>query len=249
MDNKDMLKEALSIYGKPLGQLLKALAGEDGDTWFTEFKKFLRREPCWEKTPASEMMRLARKSTELLKFYGTASTPATTEKFVAKEKFIVNTSDEAEVNISYVGPTFQKEFLDDEGIIDEPHPATILCRYKLRHGSVDKPIMADRGDHEPTTLSEIFALMKKQRRGQRGKLLTNGWANIFYVRSRSGVLFAVRVNWDGDGWDVEADSVENPLEWNAGHLVFSRDSALKPSDPASVSEVTPESNPEPVTPV
>ena len=33
---------------------------------------------------------------------------------------------------------------------------------------------------------------------------------------------AVNVNWNGDGWNVNANLVTNPNEWNAGHHVVSR---------------------------
>lgn len=48
--NKNMLKEALqaleAITG-PLTQFLKNLHGKNGELWLTEFKRFLRQEPCW----------------------------------------------------------------------------------------------------------------------------------------------------------------------------------------------------------
>lgn len=47
MADKNMLREALREIIGPLGQLLRNLAGNDSDIWLDEFKKFLRREPCW----------------------------------------------------------------------------------------------------------------------------------------------------------------------------------------------------------
>src|SRR4030042_5306410 len=35
-------------------------------------------------------------------------------------------------------------------------------------------------------------------------------------------LRTVNVNWNDDGWNVNANSVENPNEWNDGNRVFSR---------------------------
>ncbi len=35
----------------PLNQLIVNLAGEDGQSWETAFKQFLRKEPCWCKDP------------------------------------------------------------------------------------------------------------------------------------------------------------------------------------------------------
>ena len=36
------------------------------------------------------------------------------------------------------------------------------------------------------------------------------------------VLRAVNVNWNDDGWNVNANSVENPNTWNDGNRAFSR---------------------------
>jgi len=38
----------------------------------------------------------------------------------------------------------------------------------------------------------------------------------------AGVLRAVNVNWNDGGWNVNANSVENPNRWNDGNQVFSR---------------------------
>jgi hypothetical protein len=43
-----------------------------------------------------------------------------------------------------------------------------------------------------------------------------------------GVLRAVNCNWNGNGWNVNANSVDNPNEWNAGNQVFSRNSYISP---------------------
>jgi len=38
------------------------------------------------------------------------------------------------------------------------------------------------------------------------------------------VLRAVNVNWNDDGWNVNANSVTDSCEWYAGYRVFSRNS-------------------------
>ena len=50
-----------------------------------------------------------------------------------------------------------------------------------------------------------------------------------FSRENIPVLRAVNVNWNGDGWNVNANSVENPNEWNAGNRVFSRYCCFLPS--------------------
>jgi hypothetical protein len=44
------------------------------------------------------------------------------------------------------------------------------------------------------------------------------------VYDNAGVLRAVNVNWNDDGWNVNANSVENPNRWNDGNQAFSRNS-------------------------
>ena len=46
---KSMLSEALCEIRGLLDQLLKVLAGDNGEEWLMEFKKFLRKEECWTK--------------------------------------------------------------------------------------------------------------------------------------------------------------------------------------------------------
>ena len=48
-------------------------------------------------------------------------------------------------------------------------------------------------------------------------------------------LWAVNANWNaGNGWNVEANSVENPNRWNDGNQVLSRYSYLSPLLPGGV---------------
>ena len=76
------------------------------------------------------------------------------------------------------------------------------------------------------SLGSVLAMMGSDR------MLKNGHANIFYVKDKDGVLRAVRVTWDGDGWDVDADSVEDPIRWSVGGRVFSRNSVTLPPEPS-----------------
>jgi len=153
----------------------------------------------------------------------TVPIPATTEKFVAKDNFKVDISEDAKVKISYLGDNFKKWFT---GKTEEPFPGSTVYGRKLNKDSVDGPIIAELGGQEKseTTLSEVYAIMERQPNGKAGELLNNGYANIFYVRDITGTLRAVVVYWDDDGWGVDAVSVEDPHEWYSGDLVFSRNS-------------------------
>ncbi|TRZ64267.1 MAG: hypothetical protein D4Q79_01870 [Spirochaetia bacterium] len=154
----------------------------------------------------------------LLRFIGEVNIPATTEKFVARNKFVVDTGENAPVKISYLGDNFQEWFL---GKIEESAAETTLRYAELVESSIDKPILSELGDTAETTLSAVYALMERQQNREDGALLTNGYANIFYVRDVNGELRAVRVYWRGGGWGVRAGSVGRPTTWDDGYRVFS----------------------------
>jgi len=170
------------------------------------------------------------KLVQILNWIGTTTISATTEKFVAKDKF---RKDSKEVKFYGIWNNFTEWFLSGNGKIEEPIDEKELRYGKLIKSSVDGPIVEELGGEAKaeTTLTELHDLLKKQANGlkkqangEEGDLLTNGYANIFYVKDTSGVLRAVRVIWRGVGWRVRADSVEYPHDWFVGFRVFSRNS-------------------------
>lgn len=171
----------------------------------------------------------------LLELVSTVVVSATTSKFVAKEKFVRDTGRKAKVKISYLGNNFTSWFLNGDGKTEDSISEQTLRYHKLRQSSVDGPIIAELGGAEKseTTLSEMFSLAEKQGKGEDGVLLNNGYANIFYIKDSGGVLRAVGVDWDGDGWSVGACSVEDPFRWPDGFQVFSRNSVLESSEPSA----------------
>lgn len=160
----------------------------------------------------------------LLEPVGTVTISATAGRFVARDKFVINTSASAKVKISYLGDNFKSWFLEGDGKIEELIGEQTLRYAKLRKSSVDGPIISELGGETKaeTALAEMFSLMKEQANGEAGILLNNGYANIFYVHDLSGVLRTVDVFWYGDGWYVFASAVENPFRWDDGSQVFSR---------------------------
>jgi len=147
------------------------------------------------------------------------------------------------VRIRYIGDNFKKCFYgkveeqpnaNETAHSDGPYRTlgengadkSVLRYHTLNRRSVDGPIIKELGgeDKVKTTLFHIAALISKQPNGKQGALLTNGYANIFYVHDINGVLRAVRVCWGGYGWSVVAYSVEYPDEWSADDRVFSFDS-------------------------
>jgi len=163
------------------------------------------------------------KLVQILNWIGTTTISATTEKFVAKDKF---RKDSKEVKFYGIWNNFTEWFLSGNGKIEEPIDEKELRYGKLIKSSVDGPIVEELGGEAKaeTTLTELHDLLKKQANGEEGDLLTNGYANIFYVKDTSGVLRAVYVYWYGGCWDVRARSVEDPHGWLVGSRVFSRNS-------------------------
>lgn len=69
-------------------------------------------------------------------------------------------------------------------------------------------------------------LLARQPNGEEDDLLTNSYANIFYVRGKSGAVFAVNVGWRSffRSWDVGAFRLGD-VRWDEGNRVVSRATA------------------------
>lgn len=156
------------------------------------------------------------KASDLLRQVATVNV-ADVNKFVASDNFRTNNP---VVKIAWLGDNFKRIFL---GKTEEGVEATTLTIHKLEKTSRDPGIMAELGEwRTETSLAHLYELLKKQPNGESGVLLTNGYANIFYIRGTDGNFWAVLAHWPRDGWYVLANSVENPDVWYAGRQVVSR---------------------------
>lgn len=172
----------------------------------------------------AEIKPIEKKPEPLIDFLGEVTIPATTAKFVAKDRFVVNTKSDAPVKISYRGDNFIEWFLLGKGKIEDPITEQTLRYGKLLRPSVDMPIINELGGEEKseTTLTEMYYLMERQKNGENGVLLNNGYANIFYLCDCAGVLRTVGVLWNDGGWSVCAGPVGDPDRWRGDCQVFSR---------------------------
>ena len=159
----------------------------------------------------------------LLQYVGSITYGPTAFPFIASEHFVCGTGPDAAVKISYLSDNFRAWFLNKT---EEQKDETVLRYAKLRKSSVDAPIITELGGEVEAEISlcEVFSLMERQKHGEDGPLLTNGWWNIFYIKDINGVLRAVRVFWSAGGWYVRAYSIEYPDTWLDGSRVFSRNS-------------------------
>lgn len=152
----------------------------------------------------------------LLKRIVTITVPAV-QRFVCDDEVL------KEANVLWTGDNFDCLF---KGKVEENVPEQKLAVSRLERASLDAPILTELGDKAEVSLTYMFDLLKKQSKGEDGVLLTNGYANIFYVRGIDGNLWAVDARWSSGNryWDVGAYSVENPDGCYGGSQIFSRDS-------------------------
>ncbi len=148
--------------------------------WLDEFKNY---------HPTNNM-------TNILHELGKTAFPGIT-RFVASENFVINTSDDAIVKISYLGKNFPVWFMDK--IENDIQPSTLSC-LKLLKNANDKEIVDDAGGEKKVevSLTEMFYLISKQPNGEVEILLRNGKVNFFYIRDISDVLRTIRLA----GWWV-----------------------------------------------
>jgi hypothetical protein len=151
----------------------------------------------------------------LLEPVATAVVPGSTAPVVIRDYFNKN----ANLRLANIFAEFKKRFFDKT---ENPRPEVTYRKYKLLRVSADGPIIAELGGETKVegTFSAAFALLKLQSRGEKGLLQTNGYANIFYVKDKTGVLCAVRIGWTDDGWVIDAITVQDPLAWNGKHEIF-----------------------------
>jgi len=222
--SENMLGKALRNELGPLEDLIGKLRGKEGIEWHSALKRFLRKENPWETINKKT-------NTSLLKLISTISIPATTKKFVAKDKFKVDIGYNAQVKISEIGDRFNLCFLDGEGKIESPISENKLNCYKLASDSIDEPIIAELGGAKniETSLSTIYFLMQKQNKGQNYYLSTNKRSNIFYVYDTKGILQFVFVVWKSNGWYIGANcatcaSGSMSCSWFQGDYIYSHKS-------------------------
>ena len=161
----------------------------------------------------------AKTAVEKLLNYVTSIKVGDVSRFVAKDFFKEGKTVDG-VKIAWLGDNFKKFFLPK---VEENVTAAEIRVQKLAKPSKDLGIRAEIGEeNEEAQLAHLWQCLKLQGEGGEGALLTNGWANIFYIRDHEGNLWAVNACWFGDGWRVHAVSVGNPDGWDAGRQVCSR---------------------------
>ena len=96
--------------------------------------------------------------------------------------------------------------------------AVVLRSFDLTQDAYDRDIKAELPEHHEVELWQVANLIEAQMKGEDGPLLTNGYANIFYVAG-----CAVSVHWSAGyrKWRVRGWRLDDG-GWRAGFRVFSR---------------------------
>ncbi len=100
-----------------------------------------------------------------------------------------------------------------------------LDKLELTESMNDSQITVELGSPTPFSidgfLSHIKGLILKQPKGEKGDLLTNGYANIFYVTGNDGRTLSVYAFWDDGRWEFRCDEFDVSGGWCAEPCVFS----------------------------
>lgn len=133
-----------------------------------------------------------------------------TEKFDPKEYFKDRTG-------LWVSSSFEERILEKA----EPTEAGTrftLDSFKFKESAYDEGIEKELPEKHILSESEVCAvvasLIEKQREGEEGVLLNDGWFNIFYTPT-----FVVIVGWSDTEWNVRAWG--RGVYWGSGYRVFS----------------------------
>lgn len=157
---------------------------------------------------------------KLLEFVTTVPVAAV-ERFKARDHFKVDAK-KAAVRILWFNGNFQANFL---GLTEDACEAVNLKVSKVPGPLRDDTVIAELADKCDIKLSQLFALLKSQGKGEKGVLLTGDRdVNIAYIRDVKGALWTVVTYWSvrSGGWRVEAFSVEDPIWLWVGYHVLSR---------------------------
>jgi hypothetical protein len=135
--------------------------------------------------------------------------------FVTRQGLWVSSDFTSRILPAYINP-MTKRGLDGVNSVDLPrnmYDSEIITEYLGGEEQARKNAF---------TLDQIAELVDGQRNGEAGVLLNNGYANIFYVVGKDGVLFAVPVRWRSPDrqWRVDAYELDGHGDWIAGSRLF-----------------------------
>ncbi|MFH1769701.1 MAG: hypothetical protein ABH833_03500 [Parcubacteria group bacterium] len=148
-------------------------------------------------------------------------TSVTTVQVNAVERFVASEAFNPDDIRFYLWPNFRNYFLEK---VEENVPTGEFAIQRLERSVKDDAILRELGDKAEVVLAHFYELIKRQPQGQEGDLLTDGRANIFYVRDAENMVWAVSAGWHSVSrkWYLNANPIDYPRSWCVGHHVISQ---------------------------
>lgn len=156
--------------------------------------------------------------TRLLKPVAQATVPARTKPFDAVEFYRTR----AGLYVYNVYNTFTDRLdLRTRPMVDSAPERSYVASF-LKVKAYNEDIRKELPETHLSTLEDIAGLIEAQPDGQSGFLLNNGYANLFYVLSKNGEVFAVDVRWVSNvrTWDVRDWKFVEVGCWHAGNQIL-----------------------------
>lgn len=184
---------------------------DDGSITGTMFQDFLDHRPFKEK-PITEAVK---KAVAVLAFVATAIVPAMAVPMDPNEAF------QDRQGLQVYGDFRTRVLPVLQPISSAPEASFTVSRFTKNAN--DSAIHKELPEQHLAEWHHVISLIGKQPNGEDGALLTNGYANIFYMRGVGGQVFAVSVLWFAVDrrWRVRAWHLGGGDDWDAGGQVFS----------------------------
>lgn len=101
-------------------------------------------------------------------------------------------------------------------------PGRLYVASLLKLNADDQEIQKELPEECLSTLKDIAGFIEAQWNGKSGLLLSNGYANIFYVLGKNGQIFVMNVSWISDdrGWNVGDWEFGVNGRWFAGFQII-----------------------------
>lgn len=164
------------------------------------------------------------KAQKFLKLNDSITLPERTDPFDPKEFFKTREG-------LYVWNDFTRRILPVTKEI-ESLPEMKITSFDLIEPAIDVQVQYELPESHVFKDADVFCacivgLLEKQKNGEGGVLLNNGFANIFYVVGKDSEVFPVGVRWYSDfrRWDVRAYRLGDN-QWRVGNRAFSATAEL-----------------------
>jgi hypothetical protein len=154
-----------------------------------------------------------------LEFLATVNIPASIETLVVAKRFA--NSEDSFLNISWLSEYFKKRFYDK---VEPPFEGSTLRYADVSFPDVHRgkfssmqdvydPIIGKLGGEEKAevTLQEISSLVREQKNGEAGPLLTDRTSNIFYAEDAWGTLNHIWVNYVAFHWHIDSSPLVDQM--------------------------------------